>query len=374
MQSSSGTYRPGLDQLRAVAVFLVFCWHFMHTDAILPLREGHAAPGPLSIVSMGYVGVSLFMVLSGYLFAGITDGVRIDWTRFMRNRALRLLPMLGVALMGAYLKSRMTGQDLQMGERLLWGWLLPSLPQGGWSITVELHFYVLLPVLLLIGRRSPYAWLGVMLAAVALRWGLLQRGEDMEYLSYYTLVGRIDQFMMGMLAWHARRHVTGRHGLWLGAAALYAWAMHELDSMGSPLGPHFNRPELWVVLPTMDAVFFGLTVAWFDTSFTSQPSRLGRAVAAVGRSSYSLYLLHTFWVFSLARWIDQHVVSLGDPLVTAGAACVAFLVSAPVAALSYRLIEKPFLAARRAYRLGAAPNAACHQPDAAVMEEARKVA
>lgn len=350
MQSSSGNYRPGLDQLRAVAVFLVFCWHFMHTDGILPLREGFAAPGPLSVLNQGYIGVSLFMVLSGYLFASITESVRIDWINFMRNRALRLLPMLSVAVLGAYLKSRLTGQDLQMAERLMWGWLLPNLPQGGWSITVELHFYVLLPLLLLIGRRTPYAWCGVVLAAMALRGLLFYRGEDIEYLSYYTLVGRIDQFLMGMLAWRVRHLMTGRHAWWLVAAALYAAFMHQLDLMGSALGPRFRLPELWVVLPTVDALFFAVTVAWFDTSFTSTPSRMGRGVAAIGRSSYSMYLLHTFWAFSLARWVDQRLVSLSDPVVAAAVALVAFVVSTPIAVLSFRLIERPFLSARRSYR------------------------
>ena len=350
MKSSSGTYRPGLDQLRAVAIFLVFCWHFMHTDAVLPLQEGHAAPGPLSIVSLGYVGVSLFMVLSGYLFASITHGVRIDWMRFMHNRALRLLPMLSVALIGAYLKSRITGQDLHMSERIMWGWLLPSLPQGGWSITVEMHFYVLLPLLLLIGRITPYGWLGVLFAAMALRLGLLLSGADLEYLSYYTMIGRIDQFMMGMLAWHVRGRMTGRHIWWIGAASLYALGMHQLDRMGSPFGSRFDQPALWVVMPTMDAIFFACTVAWFDTSFASPPSWFGRAVAAIGRSSYSLYLLHTFWVFSFARWVNLHVVDLSDPLVSVGFAVLVFLISTPVSLLSFRLIEKPFLSLRKSYR------------------------
>jgi peptidoglycan/LPS O-acetylase OafA/YrhL len=350
MQSSSGEYRPGLDQLRAVAVFLVFSWHFIHTDGLVTLRPGNEAMGPLSIINLGYVGVSLFMVLSGYLFAGITDKQRIDWLAFMRNRALRLLPLLALVVLGAYLKSKVTGEDIQMSERLLWGWLRPTLPQGGWSVTVEMHFYLLLPLITALGRWRRATWWGLIGVAIALRGLLYQQGYAADFMAYYTLVGRIDQFLLGMLAWHGRGWMRQRHGMWLVFAALFAAGVHYLDQLGAPFSRSFEHPEWWIWLTTVEGLFFAATVAWYDTSFQGPPSRLGRGVALMGRTSYSMYLLHTFWVFIVARWVNSHVVALDQPGIAMLAAFLVFLASAPVAAASFRLIEQPFLRARRPYR------------------------
>jgi peptidoglycan/LPS O-acetylase OafA/YrhL len=349
MQSSSGEYRPGLDQLRAVAVFLVFSWHFIHTDGLVSMRPGHEAWGPLSVINLGYVGVSLFMVLSGYLFAGIADKRRIDWLAFMRNRALRLLPLLALAVLGAYLKSKVTGDDLRIMERLLWGWLLPDLPQGGWSVTVELHFYLLLPLITALGRWHRSTWLGLIVGAIALRGLLYYQGYATDYVIYYTMVGRIDQFLLGMLAWHGRDWMRQRHGVWLLLAALFAAGMHYLDQLGGPFRGGFEHPEWWVWMTTVEGLFFAATVAWYDTSFREAPSRLGRGVAWMGRTSYSMYLLHFFWVYVVARWVNRHLVELDQPEIAMLAAFVVFLASAPVAAVSFRLFEQPFLRARRPY-------------------------
>ena len=80
-----------LDHIRAVAVFVVFIWHFNHFD------EGQlAAPlvFPLSLFTEGHTGVAIFMVLSGYLFAKLLGNKKINYPVFLYNRGLRLLPLL----------------------------------------------------------------------------------------------------------------------------------------------------------------------------------------------------------------------------------------------------------------------------------------
>lgn len=62
-----------------------------------------------------------------------------------------------------------------------------------------------------------------------------------------------------------------------------------------------------------------------------------------------MYLLHTFVVFFMARWIDQHVLNLHNVHVALAVAVVSFLAFLPVAMLSHRWIEKPFLRRRVVY-------------------------
>lgn len=350
MKASSGTYRPALDQLRGIAAYLVFCWHFIHTDQIVPFNADQLTFWPLSIVNMGYVGVSLFMVLSGYLFAALTWRREVIWSRFAANRALRLLPLLAVAVFGAYLKARWQGIDMDLGRTLLLGTIFPVLPQSAWSVTVECHFYALLPLLLWMGRRSDWAWPALVVVAVATRlWVFGQGWLDAEF-AYYTLISRIDQFLLGMFAWCHRDAFKGRHLLAGAATLLFMGFMRYLDQPPTWSDPYRGQPPMWATISTIEAVYFAIMVSWWDTSRPDvPPGRVGRLLVRMGQSSYSMYLLHFFWVYMSARWIHQHVLPMSSPEVGVLLATVVFLLSLPITMLSYRLIEAPFLKIRRPY-------------------------
>lgn len=349
MRSSSGDYQIGLDHLRAVAVLMVFCWHFIHSGNIVPLDGSDPAMPLLAPFANGYMGVSLFMVLSGYLFARIADGKRLSYGAFIKNRALRLLPLLALAMVLSYVHSKLTGHDLKMGTRLMLGWLAPTLPQGGWSVTVECHFYLLLPVFLWLQARTRWALVGVILAAIALRVAMHASHVNMEYFAYHTLVGRVDQFMLGMVAYGLRARIKGRHALWLLGAAVFAAYAAWIDHLGSNFNPKRDLSQLWVFTTTVEGVFFAWTVAWYEQSFRFSSTGVSGLLGRIGQSSYSMYLLHTFVVFFMARWIDQHVLSLHNVHVALAAAVVSFLAFLPVAVLSHRWIEKPFLRRRVVY-------------------------
>ena len=81
--------------MRALAAFLVFSWHFLHINngQKIPL-SGTFDFFAFSIFAEGHTGVSLLLVLSGYLFAKITRKRPLNYARFFRARAIRLLPLL----------------------------------------------------------------------------------------------------------------------------------------------------------------------------------------------------------------------------------------------------------------------------------------
>ena len=96
MRSSEGRYFIGLDHLRGLAAFLVFEWHFIHAAGV-PFSNVPFI-WPLSLIEEGHWGVSLFMTLSGYLFAKLLDGKIIIYRYFFWNRFLRLAPLLILVL------------------------------------------------------------------------------------------------------------------------------------------------------------------------------------------------------------------------------------------------------------------------------------
>ncbi|MCV6602948.1 MAG: acyltransferase family protein, partial [Cohaesibacter sp.] len=152
MKSSSGQYYQTLDQVRALAAFLVFCWHFFH------FKEGQFSDPlllPLSFLTEGHTGVAIFMVLSGYLFAKLLDGKKVIWRYFLWNRLIRLAPLLLLVFAIIGIREIYHGASIAAYlQTLISGLVLPVWPNGGWSIAVELHFYLLLPVILSLSRQS----------------------------------------------------------------------------------------------------------------------------------------------------------------------------------------------------------------------------
>ena len=151
MRSSEGLYFSRLDHVRAFAAFLVFNWHFGHLTDPFPLPVTQPAPFPLSIFHEGHTGVALFMTLSGYLFAKIIGERQISIPSFLYNRALRLAPLLLASFLLAWILG-----SYGIGTKpkaLFRGLIYPTWPGGAWSITVELHFYLIFPLLLFLARR-----------------------------------------------------------------------------------------------------------------------------------------------------------------------------------------------------------------------------
>jgi peptidoglycan/LPS O-acetylase OafA/YrhL len=352
MRSSEGVYFAGLDHIRAIAAFIVFVWHFNH------VRDGHLfgpSPFPTSILTEGHIGVAIFMCLSGYLFAKLLDNQKIRYLPFMWNRVLRLFPLLIVVfVLFAWLR---VSPDMLRSylTSLAAGFVKPSWPSGGWSIAVELHFYVLLPFLLLLSAKSRVLILSIVLVAFLFRTVWWASEGSVQTLSYWTIVGGIDQFAMGIFAFSARRRITGRHGLASGLIVALAVYVAVFDSIG---GFYSNQDypspsPVWVFHPTILAVVFAFLIAWYDTSFKFRVTGFSRFLTMIGSSSYSMYLLHSFVVFKAARYIDTQIIDLSNVYLMLFFATLTFLLFVPVAYLSYRIIECPPMRFRVRYKISA---------------------
>lgn len=349
MRSSSGAHFIALDHVRALAAYMVVAWHFTHGTGGFPVPFDYLpAIVPFALLDEGHTGVALFMTLSGYLFAKLLDGKAIRFSAFLWNRALRLLPLLVVVIGLVGLNRLRRGDDLgAYAMTIVRGLVFPTLPNGGWSITVEAHYYVLLPLLLWMLRRStwlPWALVG---AFVALRTWLYVHYGDVQFLAYWTILGRIDQFTLGMIGFGLRRHVQGRHLAAGALAAAFCTAVWLFDRAGGFYGT--ARQPLWVLLPTIEGLAYAVAIAWYDTSFTHTTRGLSAFVARLGEYSYSIYLTHYFIVFPIARFVHERVVDLSNFYVACAGALVFFAAMAVPGYLSFRFIEAPFLRLRKRY-------------------------
>jgi peptidoglycan/LPS O-acetylase OafA/YrhL len=204
---------------------------------------------------------------------------------------------------------------------------------------------------------------------LAIRAAIWLHDGSLYPIGYDTLVGRLDQFVIGMLVEDvvARRRDTAlKIGLALGAVAFVGF-WHVFNQRG---GLATATSPLWIALPALQGLGCAAAIGLYDTIETRLPALLDRPLALVGEVSYSLYLLHPF----VYVWESRRLARLGVPLddfPTAMALTVAaFVAIVPLAWLSYRLIERPFLRARPTY-LGAA--AATTDAGVAVTASARSL-
>ncbi|MDP3813683.1 acyltransferase [Pseudomonas sp.] len=356
MKSSSGHHFVALDHIRALAALLVFTWHFIHAG-----RSGYPVPHeafvsvfafPLAIFDEGHVGVALFMTLSGYLFAKILDGKSIDYGSFLWNRFLRLAPLLVLVIAVVGLQRSLEGESIwTFMTTMMTGIVMPVWPNGGWSITVELHFYFSLPFLLFLIRRVWWAALLLVCVAIALRISIYIQSGEVQPAAYWTIIGRIDQFVLGMLAFHARLHLAGHHFRAISAITLflvfywgfsYAGGFHGMPSYPSP-------SAIWIILPTIEGLACAIAIAWYDGSFTPSRTGVSGLIGHVGQCSYSIYLLHVFVVYEAAWLVNERVMDISTLYPALGWAFLCFVALLPVAMLSFRFVERPFLLLRRNY-------------------------
>lgn len=353
MKSSSGSHYIALDHVRALAALIVFSWHFLHSANGYPIPfEYLPLLPPFAILDEGHTGVALFMTLSGYLFSKLLDGKRIHYGRFIWNRVIRLLPLLLVVVAIVGVGKYLHGEDMRAyAVAVAKGVYLPSLPNGGWSVMVEFHFYAVLPLLLWLLRRSKLLPLAVVACAIGVRTVLHFQLGEVQSLAYFTLLGRIDQFALGMVAYHLRSLASRRHALALGVFTAFSLTYWAFDAQGGfYLDPSYPSPSRWwIVLPTIEGLAFGFAIAWYDSSFVLPMTGFSRFLGRVGDYSYSMYLLHFFFVFAAARFVHERIADLSNLYVACLWAVGAFLCMLPLCHLSFRFLEAPFLRLRKPY-------------------------
>ncbi len=168
----------GLDHLRAIAILLVMIFHY-----------GRGIPSWLEpIKQIGWTGVDLFFVLSGYLIGfqllkEYKDKNGIDFRRFYLKRFFRIIPAYIAVLIMYYSLS-----DLREGSGLppLWRFLtftqnigLDAQTQNSfshaWSLCIEEQFYLLLPISIILlfksgfQKSTPYLIIGLIVLGFIFR-------------------------------------------------------------------------------------------------------------------------------------------------------------------------------------------------------------
>jgi peptidoglycan/LPS O-acetylase OafA/YrhL len=358
-QRAEGGHIPALDGVRAIAVLAVFLCHYgggaQSTNPVL-----HAIG---ETEKLGWAGVTLFFVLSGFLITGIlwkTIGTPHWWRNFFLRRCLRIFPLYYMVILVLVIACLVTGaigkfapvlgiyllylQNFLMGDDK--ASVILSFHLGHfWSLAVEEHFYLVWPFLLSLMssiRRAQYLCLAVFLFSLAsrlwiyfyayttLHYATPARAGELAIGAWLALVVRENPAWLATL----RRLAPAIFFVSLATAAGIAFVTHDPEVKTVPmymLGiPAFSFAAAALILMALQK---GIWTKWL--SFP--PLR------HLGVISYGIYvyhvLLHDFYEAIATRLAPHASRNLHLLLVTVVAACLTLV----IAQCSYTFFERPLL-------------------------------
>ncbi len=308
-------------------------------------------------------GVDIFFVISGFIMLVSSRSARPG--PFLLHRIVRVLPLYWVlttleALLacqwpelfrstvvnaGYFVKSLLFIPYVNPGQH---GAVVPLLVPG-WSLNSEMFFYLIFALTLYLPFRTRLGANGLIFAAlVAVNFALLNPASD-PALSFLTDV-RLFEFWLGMVIAHLHLQDRPRLPAWV-AAGLLAAGFGALVTQSS-LVPLLSSPALEAKLSSMLAA----ALIVLGAVALERSAALPRSILwlFLGDASYSIYLSHDF-ALGLARFTWLRFGPAGSTLTQVAVFATFSMVCVLIAAsLTYRLLERPLLAAMQS-RLPRAP-------------------
>lgn len=376
----SGERVPILDGIRGIAVLLVMMFHFWGVGTArrpFPWEQAYS-----SVAGMGWIGVDLFFVLSGFLITGILYDLRSNphyFRVFYGRRIVRIFPLYYAALtlffvvlplVLAHLRT-FSGFDIgtsTTGELLTWSYLvnwyegligfnvIPRPLQHFWSLAIEEQFYMVWPLLVLtLARRRLMAVCGGLMALaltlrIALYWIHLPiaaytwtccRADSLAVGAIVALAARDTEDWKVLLKW-ARR---------LALPALCAIIVLRLLSPNCTDGPGASPSFLMgTFVLTLAGICFASCLAMAICLDRTHPVHrlVGSSVLRFfGKYSYCLYICHVpiIVLFATIGLNSDYFVRRqhSELLAVLAMNAIAFAVSTGVAFVSWHLFEKQWL-------------------------------
>lgn len=359
---SSIEYIQGLDGVRAFAVILVILHHYL-----LPFSDYLADNllGKLLLIfaKIGWVGVDIFFVISGYLITQVLIKRPVkslkDYRSFILSRAWRLLPAYLSCLIIFSCVAFELNPNSKVLNHSLSLWTLTSNIQSAffsrtalldqqfnllhfWSLALEWHFYLSVPILLQLFRSYWIVAFILLIVAVITRI-LFQKLELSDNAIYAFTFCRWDAFAIGIML----------------AAATTSSGMNNKDNI---LMSHFGKLGLVIFCACMMTIvldpipfkkivwlqsygytIIAISVAMMLNAIISNQNKFcvrlleHPIMTAVGRRSYSLYIWHLVFFPAVTQFVISLKLQVTESLLLILG--LAFLFSVIATYLSYRFIE-----------------------------------
>jgi len=341
-------YTPALDGLRGLSILGVMIFHAeaFHLDT--------------SFLKGGFIGVDIFLILSGFLITILLINEleltgQFNFIKFITRRILRLIPALVIflctyAMLAFWILERGKGLIIlqNIGIVLLYltnwafayDWVMPPSLAPTWSLATEAQFYLCWPLILfgLLTRstrkfRIVFYLLGVIVGAWLLRVYLLAHGE--RHYAYYSLFTRIDELAIGCIL-----------GIVISSDAIYKIAnkfsllirfIAPISMMGLVyiffMVEQSIQTYLWLACVVEVLVIIVILNILLEEEGVISVAMSNLGLVWIGKISYGLYLWHRL-IYCVVDYLELSKLST---IILYG--ILPFI----IATISFYWIEKPFL-------------------------------
>lgn len=354
-----------LDGLRALAVLAVMAAHWLPE---WPFQKK---------IALGFWGVNLFFVLSGFLITEIlmkklaaNESRKSILKSFYINRTLRIFPIYYLvivvatifnlddsrALLSYTFSYTLNVYNAQTGDE---GYYLAHL----WSLCVEEQFYLVWPFLLLLIKPLHHKKLIIAMLATAVIYRFAYcffQNPHFHFYDYRMLPSCLDALGLGALLAYMKLYQKQAllNTLRLTYIPIAAFAIFLLANF-TPLNQNILFSESFMRLCVSICCFFVIGKAvfeyknWFGKFLSLKP------VQYLGKISYGLYLYHLIISRFIVQWINGELVTNFPGFLPHKLIYNLFLVDIPIefiltvtlATLSYRFFETPFLVLKERIKL-----------------------
>jgi len=358
---------PELDGMRGIAILLVMMVHIIPYNPVQIHYPGEKYVA--AFASMGWAGVDIFFVLSGFLITSIllrTKRGEGYFKNFYARRILRIFPLYYITITLVFIAAPLINSALK-SEVLAnmpwyylyasnWGFAFSRLsdPFGiglTWSLAIEEQFYLVWPLVVYYLNSKKLAFLSVILvlSSLIIRVGLFSyNGKIFDYSEffYHATFTRFDSLILGALIAVAFESDRWKEILKRISVPVFLIAVGFVGFLVylRPDSPLWDNPPMYTYGFTFLALGAGGLIVILTTSANNNPIRRlfrNSVLSFFGKYSYAIYIFHRlpiqllevgFKIYQLTGfpfWLLFNVLSLVIPII--------------MALISWNLLENPIL-------------------------------
>jgi peptidoglycan/LPS O-acetylase OafA/YrhL len=309
-------YLDGLRGIAALTVVLYHCLDFETPYYMIPKKWSTF----FSIFLNGADAVHLFFVLSGVVLSYMclntsNDDVIEDYPKYLVKRFMRIFPLYWVnyfiliviggipaILRGVFIRDCIFNRVHLVKEFfLIRGDHTFYIP--GWSLEIEIALSILVPFLLVIGRKSLKVY-HILIILVFFLSTIIPR-----QLFHFMLGTLITLNLDYLQKWDFHKSKVFAYRFLMIPILLFFFSLRQIDKLYSlkfvttPLAEY-----LGITFENFSAIVSAIVIVWIIKSSFLQSFLESKLLQWLGKISYSLYLIHWFVLFALYReWLLPHI-------------------------------------------------------------------
>lgn len=312
-------YFPQLTGLRAIAAYMVYFFHTLSSTHI-PADNGFDY-----ILQTGYLGVSVFFVLSGFLICyRYSDNFKLSkqwFQNYMINRIARIYPLFFILTVFTFIYNHyfeiekndfiIVFSNLTFIRGYFNNFLFTGITQG-WSLTVEETFYVLAPLLFLVINKKKsllflfliFVTVGVSLVFVFRTINFYGFMNDFKLMINYTFFGRCLEFLLGIkiaLLFKTQQELPFKLKNYTYMGIVLMMLVVLIMSLSKAFVFESNIMTHEIIMALSNNLFFPFGVACFMYGLIVEKSLINKLFSTtifqvLGKSSYAFYLIHVGFI------------------------------------------------------------------------------